>query len=148
MYFIHSHPYFNSYISFRQEYFSFRPFFCLIADIQGIIYCTITFPPLIISQKKIYYKTIHNVITVIPDMIRSAISVHLTESSYCSLHGFAQSCKSGRAFRVGFGFGPGSGLKLTKISGLNWAWDMFFVSRAQKYNKKNLATLLNFLDLI
>ena len=29
-----------------------------------------------------------------------------------------QSCKSGRAFRVGFEFGPGSGLKLTKHSGL------------------------------
>ena len=27
-----------------------------------------------------------------------------------------QSCKSGRAFRIGFG--PGLGLKLTKISGL------------------------------
>ena len=27
-------------------------------------------------------------------------------------------CKSGLAFRVGFVFGPGSGLKLTKISGL------------------------------
>ena len=27
----------------------------LIADIQGIIYFTITFPPLIISQNKIYY---------------------------------------------------------------------------------------------
>ena len=56
-----------------------------------------------------------------------------------------RSCESGRAFRVGFG--PGSGLKLTKISGLNWTWDVLFVSRAQKYNQNNLATLLNFLDL-
>ena len=56
-----------------------------------------------------------------------------------------QSCKSGRAFRVGFG--PGSGLKLTKISGLIRAWDVLFVLGAQKYNQSNLATLLNFSDL-
>ena len=43
MFFIYFHPYFNSYISFRQEYFSFRPCFCLIADIQGIIYLPLPF---------------------------------------------------------------------------------------------------------
>ena len=59
----------------------------------------------------------------------------------------SQSCKSGRVFRVGFGFGPGSGLKLTKISGLIRAWDVLFVLSAQKYNQNNLATLLNFSDL-
>ena len=79
-YFINFYPYFNSYISFRQEYFSFRPYFCLIADIQGIIYFTITFPPLIFSQNKIYYKTINYVISVIPNMICSAVSVHSSES--------------------------------------------------------------------
>ena len=41
----------------------------------------------------------------------------------------------------------GSGLKLTKISGLIRAWDVLFVLGAQKYNKNNLATLLNFSDL-
>ena len=46
-----------------------------------------------------------------------------------------QSCKSGRAFRVGFGFGPGSGLKLTKISGLIRAWDVLFVLGVQKIIK-------------
>ena len=56
-YFINFHPYFNSYISFRQEYFSFRPYFCLKADIQGIIY--FTFLPLINLQNKIYYKTVN-----------------------------------------------------------------------------------------
>ena len=56
-----------------------------------------------------------------------------------------QSCKSGRAFRVGFG--PGSGPKLTKTSGLIRAWDVLFVLSAQKYNQNNLATLLNFSDL-
>ena len=71
-----------------QEYFSFRPYICLIADIQGIIYFTITFPPLIISQNKIYYKTINYAISVITTMIRSAVSVHSPES-YSSLRGFA-----------------------------------------------------------
>ena len=33
------------------------------------------------------------------------------------LHLWLQSCKLGRAFRVGFGFEPGSGLKSTEISG-------------------------------
>ena len=42
-------------------------------------------------------------------------------------------------------FGSGSGLKLTKLSGLNRAWDVLFVSGAQKYNQNNLAKLLNFL---
>jgi len=32
-----------------------------------------------------------------------------------------QSCKSGRALQVGFGFGPDSGLSLRNISGLNRA---------------------------
>ena len=50
-----------------------------------------------------------------------------------------------RAFRVGFG--PGSGLKLTKISGLIRAWDVHFVLGVQKNNQNNLAILLNFLDL-
>ena len=49
---------------------TFRPYFCLIADIQGINYVTITFPPLIILQNKIYYQTINYIITVIPDMTR------------------------------------------------------------------------------
>ena len=44
-------------------------------------------------------------------------------------------------------FGSGSGLKLTKTSGLFRAWDMLFVLGAQKYNQNNLATLLNFSDL-
>ena len=57
----------------------------------------------------------------------------------------AQSCKSGRAFRVGFG--PGLGLKLTKISGLIRAWDVLFVLGVQKNNQNNLAISLNFLDL-
>ena len=87
-YFINFYPCFNSYISFRQKYFSFRLYFCLIADIQEIIYFTITFPPLIISRNKIDYQTINYVISVIPYMIRSAVSVHSPES-YCSLHGFA-----------------------------------------------------------
>ena len=47
---------------------------------------------------------------------------------------FIQSYKSGRDFRVGFG--PGSDLKLTKISGLNRAWDVLFVLGAQ-YNQNN-----------
>ena len=41
-----------------------------------------------------------------------------------------QSCKSGRAFRVGFELV--SGLKLTKISGLSRAWHVLFVLSAQK----------------
>ena len=44
-------------------------------------------------------------------------------------------------------FGSGSGLKLTKISGLFRAWDVLFVLGAQKYNQINLATLMNFPDL-
>ena len=48
-----------------------------------------------------------------------------------------QICKSGRAFRIGFG--P----KVDKILGLIWASDVLFVLGAQKYNQKNLATLLN-----
>ena len=63
-------------------------------------------------------------------------------------HRTHQSCKSGRAFRVGFGFGPGSGLKLTKILGLIWAWDLIRVFGSQKFNQNNLATLLSFSDLI
>ena len=43
-------------------------------------------------------------------------------------------------------FGSGSGLKLTKISGLIWAQDILFVLDAQKHNQNNLATLLNFSD--
>ena len=53
-----------------------------------------------------------------------------------------QSCKSGRAFRVGFG--PGSDVKLTKFSGLIRAWDVRFILGEQKYNQNNLTTLLNF----
>ena len=34
------------------------------------------------------------------------------------IYDIVQSCKSYRAFRVGFKFGPGSDIKLTKISGL------------------------------
>ena len=44
-------------------------------------------------------------------------------------------------------FGSGLGLKLTKISGLIWAWDILFVLGAQKGNQTNLATLLNFSGL-
>ena len=44
-------------------------------------------------------------------------------------------------------FGSGSGQKLTKISGLIRAREVFFVLGAQKYNQNNLATLLNFSDL-
>ena len=47
----------------------------------------------------------------------------ITKFAACS----KQSCKSGRAFQIRFGFGLGSGLKLTKISGLNRAWDVLFV---------------------
>ena len=43
-------------------------------------------------------------------------------------------------------FGSGSGLKLTKISGLIRAWDLLFVLGAQKYNQDNFETLLNFSD--
>ena len=53
-----------------------------------------------------------------------------------------QSCKSGRAFRVGFG------LKVDKILGIIRARDGLFVLGAQKYNQNNLATLLNFSHLI
>ena len=35
-----------------------------------------------------------------------------------SLSSLEHSCKSGRAFRAGFGLGPGSGLTLRKTSGL------------------------------
>ena len=50
-----------------------------------------------------------------------------------------------RAFRVGFG--PGSGLKLTTISGLIRTRDVLFLFGTQNYNQNNLATLLNFSDL-
>ena len=43
-------------------------------------------------------------------------------------------------------FGLGSGLKLTKISDLIRARDIFFALGAQKYNQNNLARLLNFSD--
>ena len=45
-----------------------------------------------------------------------------------------QNCKS-----TGI-FGSGSGLKMTQISGLIRAWDVLFVSGAQKYTQNNLAT--------
>ena len=82
-------------VSFRQEYISFRPYFFLIADIQGLIYFSITLLPLIFSQNKIYYKTIYYRISVTPKYdlqcslrafarvvllslwIRSAVSVNL-----------------------------------------------------------------------
>ena len=44
-------------------------------------------------------------------------------------------------------FGSGSGLKLTKSSGLILAWDWLFVLGAQKHNQNNLVTLLNFSDI-
>ena len=53
-----------------------------------------------------------------------------------------QSCKSGRAFRIGFG--P----KVDKNFGLIRAWDVLFVLGEHKYNWNNLATLVNFSDLI
>ena len=56
-------------------------------------------------------------------------------------------CRSRVVSRVGL-FELGSGLKLTKISGLIRAQDVLFVLGAQKYNQNNLATLLNFSDLI
>ena len=59
-----------------------------------------------------------------------------------------QSCKSGRAFRVGFELGPGSGLKLIQISGLSRTWNVLFALGAQKYDQNNLAKSLNFSDLI
>ena len=45
-----------------------------------------------------------------------------------------------------FGSGSGSGLKLTKISGLIWAGNVLFTLDEQKYNQNNLATSLNFSD--
>ena len=78
-------------MSFRQEYFSFRLYFCLIADNQGIIHFPFTFPPLFVLQNKISYQTINYVISVIPNMIRSAVSVHSPES-YCSLRQFDGEC--------------------------------------------------------
>ena len=68
----------------------------LIADIYGTIYFAITFSPLIILQNKIYYKTINFAISVILDMIRSAVSVHSSEF-HCSLPGFT--LKSQRSLR-------------------------------------------------
>ena len=53
---------------------------------------------------------------------------------------------SGQDFRVGFGFRPHSGLKLTKILGLIRSRDVLFVLGAKKYNQNDLATLLNFSD--
>ena len=62
---------------------------CGLADrFAEVLSTAITFPPLMNSQNKIYYKTIKYVISVIPNMIRSAVSVHSPES-YCSLRGFA-----------------------------------------------------------
>ena len=58
----------------------------------------------------------------LPNIICTALKNHLAVSENADLltstmsSSSLQSCKSGRAFR--FGFGPGSGLKLTKISGL------------------------------
>ena len=53
MYFINFYPYFKNIISLRQEYFSFRPYFCLITDNYEIIYFTITFSPLIFLRYKL-----------------------------------------------------------------------------------------------
>ena len=52
-----------------------------------------------------------------------------------------QSCKSGRAFRVGFG--P----KVDKNFGLNSGLRRTFGLGAQTYKQNNLATILNFSDL-
>ena len=57
-----------------------------------------------------------------------------------------QSCKSGRAFRVGFGFGPGSGLQLIKTSGLNRARDVVIVLGAQNSNQ-NIGNIAEFFKL-
>ena len=46
-----------------------------------------------------------------------------------------QSCKSGRAFRVGLGFGPGSGLTFRKTSGL-------FRARCDAFKKQNYSVTL------
>ena len=56
IYFFNFHPNVNSFIGFRQDYFSFRPYFCLIADIYAIICFTITFSLFIMLQNEIYYK--------------------------------------------------------------------------------------------
>ena len=50
----------------------------------------------------------------IRDFVVNGQNYHLPNQSY----------KSGRAFRIGFSFGPGLGLKLKKISGLIQAWDV------------------------
>ena len=46
------------------------------------------------------------------------ISSYTNSVSIRKLNGSNQSCKSGRAFRVGLGFGPGSGLTFRTTSGL------------------------------
>ena len=64
----------------------------IIADIQGIIYFTITFPPLIISQKKnLLQNNQLRHFRYTSRMIRSAVSVHSPES-YCSLRQFDGEC--------------------------------------------------------
>ena len=74
--------------------------------------------------------------------MRLKLSIFTLITRVCSAApSVGRSCKSGRAFRVGFG--P----KVDKNLGLTRAWDVLFVLGVQKYNKNNLETLLNFLDL-
>ena len=92
IYFINFLPNFNSFIRFRKKYFSFRPYFCLIADIYGIIYFTITFLTLpfyhyfliiyftIVLQNEIYHKTINYVVYFILVMIRRPQSPYICQS--------------------------------------------------------------------
>ena len=56
MFFIYFHPYFNSYVNFRQEYFGFRSYFCLIADIQEIISLPLPFHHSLIRKIKFITK--------------------------------------------------------------------------------------------
>ena len=68
-----------------------------------------------------------------PDGLNSNLVLH---SNFMQTGSVTQSCKSGRAFRVGFG------LKIDKNSGLIRVWDVVFVLGAQKYNQNNLAKTL------
>ena len=55
----------------------------------------------------------------------------ITNLHYCVIINAQQSCKSGRAFRVGLEFGPGSGLTFRKTSG-------FFRARHNAFKKTKL----------
>ena len=55
--------------------------------------------------------------------------------TYCDANCVWQSCKSGRAFRVGLGFGPDSGLTFRNTSG-------FFQARYDAFKKENYSVTL------